>query len=121
MTTRGAGVLRAGWLVPVQASKACPKGHRLAGGCWLAPVLHGRGKDSGSRNVACKKLMQSSCHAAEVWSAHSLTAHINKNAESDGCPRLAGISQTSIFEILKKSDIKPFKIEYYCEKRDMRI
>ena len=53
-----------------------------------------------------------------MWSAHSLTTHINKNAESDGYPRLAGISQTSIFEILKKSDIKPFKIEYYCEKRD---
>ena len=40
MTTRGSGALRAGGLAPVQASKACPKGHRLAGACWLAPVLH---------------------------------------------------------------------------------
>ena len=36
-------------------------------------------------------------------------------------PRLAKASKTAIFRILDDLGIKPHKIEYYCERRDMRI
>ena len=43
---------------------------------------------------------------------------IQKNAEAAGYPRLKTIAKPMVQKILQRSDIKPFKIKYYCEKRD---
>ena len=44
--------------------------------------------------------------------------HLQKNAEAVGYPRLKTVTQSMIQKILKRANIKPFKIKYYCEKRD---
>jgi len=41
-----------------------------------------------------------------------------KNAAEDGYPRLQTITKPMIQKTLDRSEIKPFKINYYCEKRD---
>ena len=44
--------------------------------------------------------------------------HIQKHAEEAGYSRLTTITKPMVQKILQRSDIKPFKIQYYCEKRD---
>lgn len=44
--------------------------------------------------------------------------HIQIHASEAGFPRLETISKARVGQLLKKSEIKPFKIKYYCEKRD---
>lgn len=43
---------------------------------------------------------------------------IHSIAEKEGHPRMAAISEFALRKILKKAKICPFKITYYCEKRD---
>ncbi|MDO5424551.1 MAG: hypothetical protein Q4F41_12575 [Eubacteriales bacterium] len=47
-----------------------------------------------------------------------IRVHIQNNAVETGYPRLVTITKPMIQKILCRSEIKPFKIEYYCEKRD---
>ena len=68
-------------------------------------------------NVACQKPKEYG-FAAEIWTYTLLTSCINKNAESAGHMRLSTISRSSIKNILDAAEIKPYKIRYYCEKRD---
>ena len=44
--------------------------------------------------------------------------HIQNHAEEAGFLRLKTITKPMIQKILKRSDIKPFKIKHYCERRD---
>ncbi len=57
-------------------------------------------------------------YAQELWTLESLRLHIQKNAAAAGFARLSTVAKSTVQQILKKSDIKPFKIKYYCEKRD---
>ncbi|WP_024752394.1 IS630 family transposase [Treponema phagedenis] len=68
-------------------------------------------------NLACQKPTTFG-YAAETWTYALLTKHINTTAESAGYLRLATIHKTTVFKILTEADIKPYKIEYYCENRD---
>lgn len=68
-------------------------------------------------DIACKKPKDFG-YAAETWTYSKLTSHINENAKALGYTRLESISKTSVKRILDALDIKPFRIEYYCEKRD---
>lgn len=68
-------------------------------------------------NVACQKPVDFG-YSAETWTYAKLTNHINKVAESAGFIRLSTITKTSIKNILDAAEIKPFRIQYYCEKRD---
>lgn len=68
-------------------------------------------------NVACQKPVDFG-YSAETWTYAKLTNHINKTAESAGFIRLSTITKTSIKNILDAAEIKPFRIQYYCEKRD---
>ena len=68
-------------------------------------------------NVACQKPVDFG-YSAETWTYAKLTNHINKAAESAGFIRLSTITKTSIKNILDAAEIKPFRIQYYCEKRD---
>lgn len=68
-------------------------------------------------DIACQSPM--SCgYAAETWTYAKLTEHINKSAGEAGYPRLSTVSKTKIKTILDAAEIKPFRIRYYCEKRD---
>lgn len=68
-------------------------------------------------DMACRKPDEFG-YAAELWTYAKLTEHINKTAEKEGYPRLATISQSKVVSILNEAEIKPFRIRYYCEKRD---
>ena len=68
-------------------------------------------------NIACQKPVDLG-YSAETWTYSKLTKHINKTAESAGYIRLSTITKTSIKNILDAAEIKPFRIQYYCENRD---
>ena len=68
-------------------------------------------------NIACQKPVDFG-YSAETWTYAKLTAHINKNAEKAGYTRLSTIHKSTVHTILEEAEIKPFRIKYYCEKRD---
>lgn len=69
-------------------------------------------------NIACQKPIDFG-YAAETWTYAKLTSHINKTAEAAGYTRLSTIHKSTVNTILAEADIKPHKITYYCENRDL--
>ena len=68
-------------------------------------------------NKACQKPTDYG-YASELWYPASFTRFINSIAEKEGHPRMATVTETTLRKILAKAKIRPFKITYYCEKRD---
>ncbi len=68
-------------------------------------------------SIACMKPKDLG-YAAETWTTEALTKHIRSHAAEAGFERLSKISSSSVYRILDKSNIKPFRIQYYCERRD---
>lgn len=68
-------------------------------------------------NIACQKPKDLG-YSAETWTYARLTSHINKSAEAAGLIRLSTIHKSTVHKILDDAEIKPFRIRYYCEKRD---
>lgn len=68
-------------------------------------------------SIACQKPIDLG-YSAETWTYAKLTRHINEFAERAGHIRLSTITKTSIKNILDAAEIKPFRIQYYCENRD---
>lgn len=68
-------------------------------------------------DVACQRPAALG-YSQELWTLKNLHKHIQEKAEASGYPRLKSITKPMVQKILKRSDIKPFKIKYYCEKRD---
>lgn len=68
-------------------------------------------------NIACQRPADLG-YSQELWTLKNLHQHIQSNAEEAGFPRLKTITKSMVQKILKRNEIKPFKIKYYCEKRD---
>lgn len=68
-------------------------------------------------SIACQRPTDLG-YAQELWTLKNLHQHIQAHAAEAGFPRLETISKARVGQLLKKCDIKPFKIKYYCEKRD---
>ncbi len=68
-------------------------------------------------NKACQKPKDYG-YSAELWYPASFTRFIHSAAEKEGHPRMATVSEFAIRKILKNAQIRPFKVTYYCEKRD---
>ena len=68
-------------------------------------------------DIACQRPADLG-YAQELWTLKNLHKHIQEHAQEAGYPRLMTITKPMVQKILKRSDIKPFKIKYYCEKRD---
>lgn len=68
-------------------------------------------------SVACQKPKDLG-YAAELWTTPALTKHIREHAKEAGYERLSNISESGVYQILNKNNIKPFRIKYYCERRD---
>jgi len=68
-------------------------------------------------HIACQRPAELG-YSQELWTLKNLHMHIQKNAEEAGFPRLTTVTKTYIQKLLQDSDIKPFKIKYYCQKRD---
>ena len=67
-------------------------------------------------NIDCQKPVDFG-YAAETWTYAKLTSYINKNAEAAGYTRLSTIHKSTVHTILDAAEIKPFRIQYYCENR----
>lgn len=68
-------------------------------------------------NLACQRPADFG-YSQELWTLKNLHEHIQNNAEKEGYPRLKTITKPMVQKILARNDLKPFKIKYYCEKRD---
>ena len=68
-------------------------------------------------DIACQRPADLG-YSQELWTLKNLHQHIQNNAEEAGYPRLKTMTRPMLQKILKRSEIKPFKIKYYCEKRD---
>ena len=68
-------------------------------------------------DIACQRPADLG-YSQELWTLKNLHQHIQNNAEAAGYPRLKTMTRPMLQKILKRSEIKPFKIRYYCEKRD---
>jgi len=55
--------------------------------------------------------------AQELWTMTSLTNYINNNVV-DSHNEPVRVSRSAVGRVLHDADIKPYKIKYYCEKRD---
>ena len=66
-------------------------------------------------NLACQKPKDLG-YASEIWTQTKLAIHLQKTFSEK--KTFANISQSSISRILEENTIKPFKIEYYINKRD---
>lgn len=91
----------------------------------LLSVSDGRGRREEIRGEAKTWLISIACtqpkelgYAAETWTTEALTKYIRSHAAEAGFGRLATISASGVYRILDKSNIKPFRIQYYCERRD---
>ena len=68
-------------------------------------------------NKACQKPLDYG-FSAEFWYPASFTRFILSIAVKEGHPRLEHVSEFSLRKILANAKIRPFKVTYYCEKRD---
>lgn len=68
-------------------------------------------------NKACQKPKDFG-YSAELWYPASFTRFINSIAEQEGHPRMTTVTETTLRRILANAKIRPFKVSYYCEKRD---
>lgn len=68
-------------------------------------------------NIACQRPADLG-YSQELWTLKNLHSHIQSHAVDAGFPRLATITKPMVQKILSRNEIKPFKIKYYCEKRD---
>ena len=66
---------------------------------------------------ACEKPVDHG-YSAELWYPSSFTRFIHSVAEQEGHPRMADVSESALRIILKNARLRPFKVTYYCEKRD---
>ena len=68
-------------------------------------------------SIACQRPAELG-YAQELWTLSSLHKYIQKHSEEAGYPRLSTVTKPYIQKFLREQDMKPFKIKYYCEKRD---
>lgn len=68
-------------------------------------------------NIACQRPIELG-YSQELWTLAKLHKHIQQHAEQAGFQRLATVTKTYVQKLLHDNEIKPFKIKYYCEKRD---
>ena len=62
-------------------------------------------------DVACQRPADLG-YSQELWTLKNLHQHIQSHAEEAGFTRLKTITSPMVQKILKRSDIKPFKIKY---------
>lgn len=68
-------------------------------------------------DIACQRPADLG-YSQELWTLKNLHQHIQAHAVEAGYPRLETITKPMVQKILQRSEIKPHKIRYYCERRD---
>lgn len=68
-------------------------------------------------NLACRKPKELG-YSFELWTNRLLAMHVRKHCKKEGHPSLARLCRGTVSKILKSSNIRPHKINYYLERRD---
>lgn len=68
-------------------------------------------------SIACQRPVDFG-YSQELWTLKNLHNHIQNHAAEASFSRLSSVTKAYIQKLLKDNAIKPFKIKYYCEKRD---
>jgi len=119
------GNIAVGFNVNINTVKLCLKKYQEGGveGALFDKQRRGRPAEITSDaiswmiDIACQRPADLG-YSQELWTLKNLHKHIQSFAEEAGYPRLMMITKARVQQILQQSDIKPFKIKYYCEKRD---
>jgi transposase len=56
--------------------------------------------------------------AQETWSTRVFAKYIREHCAGEGHKCLEKLSISTLWEILNDADIKPHKVQYYCDKKD---
>jgi transposase len=68
-------------------------------------------------SLACQKPKELG-YSFELWTNRLLAKHVREHCKKNGHPSLGKINRGTVSKILNKSDIRPYKITYYLERRD---
>lgn len=80
-----------------------------------AHILLDKSNGMGTRDIACQRPADLG-YSQELWTLKN--RHILNHAQDAGYPRLATVPLATVQKILQGSDVKPYRIKYYCGKRD---
>lgn len=69
------------------------------------------------QNLACQKPRDLG-YAQELWTYKLLGEHIRREAPATGYAELRRLSRSKLHKILTQSELKPYKVRYYVERRD---
>jgi transposase len=58
-------------------------------------------------------------YSYELWTYKLLTAHVRRHCVAAGYPALQKLSRSKLHKILRQGELRPHKIRYYVEKRDL--
>jgi transposase len=71
-------------------------------------------------SLACEKA-KAHGYPHELWTTRLLARHIREHAAAAGHPCLARIAQGTVCKILDRHEVKPHKVRYYLERRDVEF
>jgi len=71
-------------------------------------------------SVACQKPKDLG-YASELWTTAQLAKHGRSYCREAGHPSLSKLSKGTVSKILSKIEIRPHKIDYYLERRDLNF
>ena len=71
-------------------------------------------------DLACRKPKDLG-YPHEVWTTRLLAEHVRERAPAAGYGCLAKLAQGTLCKILGKQEIKPHKVKYYLERRDLEF
>src|ERR1700722_3533915 len=69
-------------------------------------------------SLACQKAKDLG-YPHELWTTRLLARHVREHAVTAGHPCMANIVQGTVCKILGRHDVKPHKVRYYLERRDV--
>lgn len=71
-------------------------------------------------DLACRKPLDLGL-AAELWTLSALAEHVAAHATEAGFARLAKAGKTTVWRILNSHELKPHRVRYYLERRDVEF
>jgi len=72
------------------------------------------------QDCACQKPKELG-YSYELWTYKLLTAHVRQHCVAAGHPALQTLSRSKLHKILRQAELRPHKIRYYVECRDLEF
>jgi len=72
------------------------------------------------QHCACQKPKELG-YSYELWTYKLLTAHVRQHCVAAGHPALRRLSRSKLHKILRQAELRPHKIRYYVECRDLNF